>query len=62
MDFFFQANNITDATMKRGIFLTTAGEETYQTVRSIFTPDSLGDVDFKKKLPLSMPSKHRMKN
>lgn len=46
LEFYFQANSIVNDQIKRAIFLTSVGEETYDLVRSLFTPLAPKDIEF----------------
>lgn len=46
LQFYFEANNITDAAMKRANLLTLCGEQTYDTVCALIQPRTPATVDY----------------
>ena len=47
LNFFFAANNATNADKKRAIFLTVVGPSTYKLLRGLVAPEKPGDVPYK---------------
>lgn len=46
LEFFFQANEITDPVKKRALLLTLCGAETYETVQALTAPNKPAEVSF----------------
>lgn len=46
LELFFEANNVTCATKKRAIFLTSVGEETYEVVSALAMPKEPGELSY----------------
>ena len=45
LDFYFIANKITDAAIKKGVFATVIGSRTYELVKSLLQPKTPKDAD-----------------
>lgn len=46
LEFYFEANGVLNDNIKRAIFLTMVGEETYEVIRFLFTPLAPRDVTY----------------
>ncbi|KAH7946676.1 hypothetical protein HPB52_003200 [Rhipicephalus sanguineus] len=46
LEFYYEANDIVEASKKRAVLLTLCGKQTYETVRALVAPQKPSKVDF----------------